>query len=163
MNALNKIDVLFSLHAFTVLHTSFLSLQNRELQIMRKLDHCNIVRLRYFFYSSGEKVGFSIQPFLFFFMFLYPINIILSYWIIYVWRIIFSFFTKLICILFSLSFSSERWSVSKSGAGFCTRNRVQGGTPFQQVQDHHPHYLCQSKSLCYHDCCYCAHSYVHGQ
>lgn len=33
--------------------------QNRELQIMRKLDHCNIVRLRYFFYSSGEKV----QPF----------------------------------------------------------------------------------------------------
>lgn len=35
-------------------------LQNRELQIMRKLDHCNIVRLRYFFYSSGEKV----QPFL---------------------------------------------------------------------------------------------------
>ncbi|XP_073787031.1 glycogen synthase kinase 3 alpha a isoform X2 [Danio rerio] len=28
---------------------------NRELQIMRKLDHCNIVRLRYFFYCSGEK------------------------------------------------------------------------------------------------------------
>lgn len=45
----------------------FSVLQNRELQIMRKLDHCNIVRLRYFFYSSGEKVqafflflGFSI-------------------------------------------------------------------------------------------------------
>uniref|UniRef100_A0A673GTP4 [tau protein] kinase n=1 Tax=Sinocyclocheilus rhinocerous TaxID=307959 RepID=A0A673GTP4_9TELE len=30
--------------------------KNRELQIMRKLDHCNIVRLRYFFYCSGEKV-----------------------------------------------------------------------------------------------------------
>ncbi|KAJ8354795.1 hypothetical protein SKAU_G00223620 [Synaphobranchus kaupii] len=29
--------------------------KNRELQIMRKLDHCNIVKLRYFFYSSGEK------------------------------------------------------------------------------------------------------------
>ncbi|XP_038239365.1 glycogen synthase kinase-3 alpha [Dermochelys coriacea] len=29
--------------------------KNRELQIMRKLDHCNIVRLRYYFYSSGEK------------------------------------------------------------------------------------------------------------
>ncbi|XP_058610747.1 glycogen synthase kinase 3 alpha a isoform X2 [Onychostoma macrolepis] len=29
--------------------------KNRELQIMRKLDHCNIVRLRYFFYCSGEK------------------------------------------------------------------------------------------------------------
>uniref|UniRef100_A0A8C6TZT0 Glycogen synthase kinase-3 beta n=1 Tax=Neogobius melanostomus TaxID=47308 RepID=A0A8C6TZT0_9GOBI len=29
--------------------------KNRELQIMRKLDHCNIVRLRYFFYSSGDK------------------------------------------------------------------------------------------------------------
>ncbi|KPP76725.1 hypothetical protein Z043_103907 [Scleropages formosus] len=23
---------------------------------MRKLDHCNIVRLRYFFYSSGDKI-----------------------------------------------------------------------------------------------------------
>ncbi|XP_072122406.1 glycogen synthase kinase-3 beta-like [Mobula birostris] len=29
--------------------------KNRELQIMRKLDHVNIVKLRYFFYSSGEK------------------------------------------------------------------------------------------------------------
>lgn len=26
---------------------------------MRKLDHCNIVRLRYFFYSSGEKVSMN--------------------------------------------------------------------------------------------------------
>uniref|UniRef100_A0A2K5EQP3 [tau protein] kinase n=1 Tax=Aotus nancymaae TaxID=37293 RepID=A0A2K5EQP3_AOTNA len=30
--------------------------KNRELQIMRKLDHCNIVRLRYFFYSNGGGV-----------------------------------------------------------------------------------------------------------
>ncbi|EDV91041.1 GH16465 [Drosophila grimshawi] len=29
--------------------------KNRELQIMRKLKHPNIVALRYFFYSSGEK------------------------------------------------------------------------------------------------------------
>jgi len=29
--------------------------KNRELQIMRKLDHDNIVKLRYFFYSSGDK------------------------------------------------------------------------------------------------------------
>lgn len=29
--------------------------KNRELQIMRKLDHQNIVRLLYFFYSSGDK------------------------------------------------------------------------------------------------------------
>ena len=35
--------------------------QNRELQIMRKLDHCNIVRLRWFFYSSGEKVNYSLS------------------------------------------------------------------------------------------------------
>ena len=35
----------------------FCFVQNRELQIMRKLDHCNIVRLRYFFYSSGDKVS----------------------------------------------------------------------------------------------------------
>ncbi|XP_069744597.1 glycogen synthase kinase-3 beta isoform X2 [Narcine bancroftii] len=37
--------------------------KNRELQIMRKLDHCNIVRLRYFFYSSGEKFGSSKKNF----------------------------------------------------------------------------------------------------
>ncbi|CAD7087454.1 unnamed protein product [Hermetia illucens] len=29
--------------------------KNRELQIMRKLEHCNIVKLKYFFYSSGEQ------------------------------------------------------------------------------------------------------------
>lgn len=38
-------------------HSCFCFVQNRELQIMRKLDHCNIVRLRYFFYSSGDKVS----------------------------------------------------------------------------------------------------------
>ena len=32
------------------------TLQNRELQIMRKLEHHNIVKLKYFFYSAGEKV-----------------------------------------------------------------------------------------------------------
>ncbi|XP_033247373.1 protein kinase shaggy isoform X2 [Drosophila miranda] len=31
--------------------------KNRELQIMRKLEHCNIVKLLYFFYSSGEKLA----------------------------------------------------------------------------------------------------------
>lgn len=35
---------------------SFPSLQNRELQIMRRLDHCNIIRLQYYFYSAGDKV-----------------------------------------------------------------------------------------------------------
>ncbi|KAL3075784.1 hypothetical protein niasHS_012614 [Heterodera schachtii] len=29
--------------------------KNRELQIMRKLDHRNVVKLKYFFYSSGDK------------------------------------------------------------------------------------------------------------
>ncbi|XP_037039177.1 protein kinase shaggy-like [Bradysia coprophila] len=29
--------------------------KNRELEIMRRLEHCNIVGLKYFFYSSGEK------------------------------------------------------------------------------------------------------------
>ncbi|XP_062500589.1 glycogen synthase kinase-3 beta-like [Corticium candelabrum] len=29
--------------------------KHRELQIMRKLDHCNIVCLKYFFYSTGDK------------------------------------------------------------------------------------------------------------
>lgn len=30
--------------------------KNRELQIMRRLDHYNIVKLKYYFYTSGEKV-----------------------------------------------------------------------------------------------------------
>uniref|UniRef100_A0A8D8U850 Glycogen synthase kinase-3 beta n=1 Tax=Cacopsylla melanoneura TaxID=428564 RepID=A0A8D8U850_9HEMI len=29
--------------------------KNRELQIMRRLEHSNIVKLKYFFYSSGDK------------------------------------------------------------------------------------------------------------
>ena len=44
---------MYSTHTFT--STSFPT-QNRELQIMRRLDHCNIIRLRYFFYSAGDKV-----------------------------------------------------------------------------------------------------------
>ena len=31
--------------------------QNRELQIMRRLDHCNIIRLQFFFYSNGDGVS----------------------------------------------------------------------------------------------------------
>ena len=37
----------------------FVCPQNRELQIMRQLEHENIVRLKFFFYSSGEKVSLS--------------------------------------------------------------------------------------------------------
>ncbi|CAK9304080.1 unnamed protein product [Gordionus sp. m RMFG-2023] len=29
--------------------------KNRELQIMKELNHCNIVKLRYYFYCTGEK------------------------------------------------------------------------------------------------------------
>ena len=36
--------------------------QNRELQIMRKLEHQNIVKLKFFFYSSGDKVVFFTNP-----------------------------------------------------------------------------------------------------
>lgn len=47
-------DVFYPREMLTVF--SSVLIKNRELQIMRKLDHCNIVRLRYFFYCSGEKV-----------------------------------------------------------------------------------------------------------
>ena len=33
--------------------------KNRELQIMRKLEHQNVVKLKYFFYSGGDKVCFE--------------------------------------------------------------------------------------------------------
>lgn len=42
--------------------------QNRELQIMRRLEHCNIVKLKYFFYSSGDKVR----------IFIYSITLLLN-------------------------------------------------------------------------------------
>jgi len=29
--------------------------KNRELQIMRKLDHCNVVKLKYFFHTNGDR------------------------------------------------------------------------------------------------------------
>ena len=35
--------------------------KNRELQIMRRLDHCNIIRLQFFYYSPGDKVGVVIR------------------------------------------------------------------------------------------------------
>lgn len=47
-------SVMESLHIH--LSFSFTHTQNRELQIMRRLDHCNIIRLQYFFYSQGDKV-----------------------------------------------------------------------------------------------------------
>ena len=31
--------------------------KNRELHIMRRLDHCNIVELLYYFYLPGQKKG----------------------------------------------------------------------------------------------------------
>lgn len=31
--------------------------KNRELNIMRKLDHCNIVKLLYYFFNEGERVS----------------------------------------------------------------------------------------------------------
>jgi serine/threonine protein kinase len=34
--------------------------KNRELQIMRKLEHQNVVKLKYFFYSGGDKVRCSV-------------------------------------------------------------------------------------------------------
>lgn len=29
---------------------------------MRRIEHCNIVKLKYFFYSSGDKVNITIPP-----------------------------------------------------------------------------------------------------
>ena len=65
--------------------------KNRELQIMRKLDHCNIVKLLYYFYNSGEKVSFRL-------------------WLPN------SYYVDHFLIRFSLSFSSEGRSVSQPGA-----------------------------------------------
>ena len=57
------IDVLahFFLKIVIIVGVNGNRLQNRELQIMRKIDHQNIVRLCYFFYSSGEKVSKSMS------------------------------------------------------------------------------------------------------
>ena len=46
---------LFKLTFMANIKCFFFRFKNRELQIMRRLDHCNIVSLLYFFYTSGEK------------------------------------------------------------------------------------------------------------
>ncbi|UJR14852.1 hypothetical protein I4U23_001837 [Adineta vaga] len=38
--------------------------KNRELQIMRRLDHQNIVQLKYFFFSSGDKANLKEEVYL---------------------------------------------------------------------------------------------------
>ena len=40
--------------------------QNRELQMMRLFDHCNVVKLKHCFYSNGDKVRLSLKQLLFF-------------------------------------------------------------------------------------------------
>lgn len=121
--------------------------QNRELQIMRKLDHCNIVRLRYFFYSSGEKVCNIIR----FYFVSSPVAVRFTVFCVTKCNITMALITKLHLMLCSfrlpppsLLFVVERWSVFEPGAGLRTRDRVQSCSPLQQGQDHHTHHLRQS-------------------
>lgn len=44
-----------------VMKTYLLAMQNRELQVMRQLGHCNVVSLLNFFYTTGE-VCIKISP-----------------------------------------------------------------------------------------------------
>ncbi len=52
-------DFFLNFLSFPLILILLFFLKNRELQIMRRLEHCNIVKLKYFFYSSGEKVSCS--------------------------------------------------------------------------------------------------------
>lgn len=54
-NQLSHLILLYKM-TFAYYFIELILFQNRELQIMRRLEHCNIVKLKYFFYSSGEKV-----------------------------------------------------------------------------------------------------------
>lgn len=114
---------------------------------MRKLDHCNIVRLRYFFYSSGEKVRPCLHggaPHLD----STRVPACLS-------RDCQSFpcyppqafppppRSFLTVPHTSPLLSAERRALSKSGAGIRARDSVPSGPPFHQGQVDHPYHLCQ--------------------
>lgn len=47
-------------HSADIVLTALCSPQNRELQIMRIVKHPNVVDLRAFFYSNGDKVSGAI-------------------------------------------------------------------------------------------------------
>ena len=117
---------------------------------MRKLDHCNIVRLRYFFYSSGEKVrpqcveeSSTLTPPVCLPAFLVTAGLFPRY----------SSQTlppPLPCSFLTMPhtsplLSAERRALSKSGAGICARDGVPGGPPFYQGQVDHPYHLCQGR------------------
>lgn len=53
-------DVIFSSRKLIVGLTG--GIQNRELQIMRIVRHPNIVELKAFYYSNGERVSLHILP-----------------------------------------------------------------------------------------------------
>lgn len=118
--------------------------KNRELQIMRKLDHCNIVRLRYFFYSSGEKVrpwvcGGVLHP-----CSCLPFPCDCQSFPRYPHEPSLPFPTPFLTVPHTSPLhSAERRALSKSGAGIRARDSVPGGPPFHQGQVDHPYHLCQ--------------------
>lgn len=117
---------------------------------MRKLDHCNIVRLRYFFYSSGEKVrpqcveeSSTLTPPVCLPAFLMTAGLFPRYSPQ-------TFPPPVPCSFLTMPhtsplLSAERRALSKSGAGICARDGVPGGPPFYQGQVDHPYHLCQGR------------------
>lgn len=117
---------------------------------MRKLDHCNIVRLRYFFYSSGEKVrpqcveeSSTLTPPVCLPAFLMTTGLFPRYSPQ-------TFPPPVPCSFLTMPhtsplLSAERRALSKSGAGICARDGVPGGPPFYQGQVDHPYHLCQGR------------------
>ena len=86
---------------------------------MRRLEHCNIVKLKYFFYSSGEKVGF-------FYYSVVSDSVPLT-----------GAGPLLLC-------PAERRSVPQPSVGVYSRDGLQGGPPLQPVQADDPHQLHQA-------------------
>ena len=82
---------------------------------MRRLDHLNIVQLKYFFFSSGDKVR--------------PV----------------SDERKLTVDLFLLLVADERRSLLKSRPGVYTGNGLSRGTSLHQAKANHSAPLRQSK------------------
>lgn len=122
--------------------------KNRELQIMRKLDHCNIVRLRYFFYSSGEKVrpGYGDSSSVW-----APPVCCLSHGCASLPPLFPTHLPPPLPCSFLMTphtsplLSAERRALPKPGAGICARDSVPGGPPFYQGQVEHPYHLCQGR------------------
>jgi hypothetical protein len=94
---------------------------------MRRLDHLNIVQLKYFFFSSGDKVKWN-------------------------WLHTFKFKIRLFYLCVFTMILAKRWSLLESCIRIHTGNGLSCGTSLYQTEANHSAALCQSITIDFVSC-----------